>query len=150
VDVIIFGQGAEEQRLRLLAGDLSNVAFHRHDDLKLARALRLSAAVVIPGYVGLAVTHGFAHGVPTLTRHGQLHSPEIEYLEHGINGLILPENHDEFFAALDDFVDDPGLQTLLAGGAERTSQTIGMDHMVATFRSLVVECLAPVARGNSK
>jgi glycosyltransferase involved in cell wall biosynthesis len=149
-DVIIFGQGSEEQRLRLLAANLSNVVFHRHDDLKLARALRISAAVVIPGYVGLAITHGFAHGVTTLTRHGQLHSPEIEYLEHGINGLILPEHPDEFFTALDAFVDDQDLQRRLARGAERSAQTIDMGHMVDTFRNLVAECLEPTIRGPSK
>lgn len=97
VDIIIFGQGSEEDELRRLAKGLSNVVFHAHHDLKLARALRIGAAIVVPGYLGLAVTHGFAHGIPTLTRRGQLHSPEIEYLEDGINGLLLPEDPEAFF-----------------------------------------------------
>jgi glycosyltransferase involved in cell wall biosynthesis len=141
VDLVIFGQGAEEAPLRSSAADLKNVSFHRHDNLKLARALRISAAVVIPGYVGLAVTHGFAHGVPMLTREGQLHSPEVEYIEHSVNGLILPQAPEAFFQALDTFVDDPNLQLRLARGAEQTARSIDMNHMVATFRSLVSECL---------
>lgn len=141
VDVIIFGQGSEEKRLHSLASNLKNVVFHHHDDLRLARALRISAAVVIPGYVGLAVTHGFAHGIPTLTRRGQLHSPEIEYLEDGVNGLILPESPDGFFDALDLFVADGELQRRLAQGAERTASTIKMDHMVAAFHNFVCDCL---------
>ena len=142
VDVLIFGQGAEEEILRSSAASLRNVRFHKHDDLRLARALRISSAVVIPGYVGLAVTHGFAHGVPILTREGQLHSPEVEYIEDNVNGLILPESSEAFFRALDEFVDDPKLQLRLAQGAERTASSIDMHHMVDTFRGLVSECLA--------
>ncbi len=140
-DILIFGKGAAEQELRLRATGLSNVVFHRHDDMRLARALRISSAVVIPGYVGLAVTHAFAHGVPVLTRAGQLHSPEIEYLEHGVNGLLLPEPSDEFFTALDHFVGNADLRKALAAGAERAAQSIDIDHMVGTFRSLVADCL---------
>ena len=146
VDVIIFGQGVEEARLRELAQNLSNVAFHRHDNLLLARALRISAAIVIPGFVGLAVTHGFIHGVPILTRHGQAHSPEVEYLEHSVNGLMLPEAPEEFFAALDAFVDNPDLQRRLAEGAERSGRMINMDDMVAAFDGLVQSVLRLSAR----
>jgi glycosyltransferase involved in cell wall biosynthesis len=141
IDVIIFGQGAEEGRLRALARGVSNVVFHRHDDLLLARALRISSAVVIPGFIGLAINHGFAHGVPMLTRFGQSHSPELEYLEDGVNGLMLPEAPEAFFTALDVFVDDNDLQRRLADGAERTARKIGMDYMVATFHGVVSESL---------
>ena len=142
IDVIIFGQGSEEEKLRRRARSLSNVVFHRHDDLLLARALRVSVAVVIPGFVGLAINHAFAHGVPMLTRHGQPHSPEVEYLEDGVNGRMLPEATEDFFAALDAFVDDPGDQRRLANGAERTARQIDMNYMVATFHGIVSECLA--------
>jgi glycosyltransferase involved in cell wall biosynthesis len=142
VSVLIFGQGAEEALLRELSNNLSSVVFHRHSDLKLARALRVSAAVVIPGCVGLAVTHGFAHGVPILTRRGQLHGPEVEYIEDGCNGLMLPEEPGEFFEALDTFVDELDLQRRLSEGANQTAHTIDMHHMVATFHRLVSECLA--------
>jgi glycosyltransferase involved in cell wall biosynthesis len=149
VDIIIFGEGPEELRLRKLAAALANVVFHRHDDYRLARALRLSAAVVIPGYIGLAITHGFAHGVPMLTRLGQFHSPEVEYLEDGVNGLLLPEEPEAFFAALDAFVRDPRLQRRLAEGAERTGHSIDMDHMIVTFRGIVAECLGATKQTRS-
>lgn len=141
VDVIIFGEGSEEKRLRADAADLSNVVFFHHDDLLLARALRVSAAVVIPGFVGLAINHSFAHGVPVLTRHGQPHSPEVEYLEDTENGRMLPDAPNEFFRALDDFVDDPREQRRLAAGAAKTSRELDMDHMVNTFHRVVSESL---------
>jgi len=141
VDIIIFGTGAEESELQRSSQDLPNVVFHRHDDMKLSRALRVSAAVVIPGFLGLAVTHAFAHGIPMLTRASDWHSPEIDYLKDGTNGLILPAAPDLFFQALDDFVGNPELQQRLAKGAIETSALIDMDHMVRTFDSLVVKCL---------
>ena len=141
VDVMIFGAGPEEAELRAKASNLPNVVFHKHDDLKLARALRVSAAVVIPGYVGLAIPHGFAHGVPTLTRKGQLHSPEIEYIEDGVNGLILPEDLEDFFTAVDFFVDSKSSQKRLADGARRTAASLGMENMVNAFHNLVANCL---------
>jgi glycosyltransferase involved in cell wall biosynthesis len=146
VDVIIFGHGSEEFNLRNLAKGLSNVTFHEHEDIKLARALRISAAVVVPGFLGLAVTHGFAHGVPTLTRQGQLHSPEIEYLEDNVNGLILPEKPEAFYLALDSFVDDRELQKRLSEGAKESAKSLAMNYMAQTFDALVRECLAAPTR----
>ena len=141
MDIIIFGQGSEEDELRRLAKGLSNVVFHAHHDLKLARALRIGAAIVVPGYLGLAVTHGFAHGIPTLTRRGQLHSPEIEYLEDGINGLLLPEDPEAFFSALDGFINDRELQMKLSEGAKQAAGCFSMINMARTFDELVRECV---------
>ncbi len=139
--MIIFGKGAEESRLRKMAADLNNVSFHRHDDYQLARALRVSSAVVIPGYVGLAVTHAFAHGVPVLTRLGQMHSPEVEYVEDGVNGLMLPDEVEAFFSALDTFVDDLELQKRLSAAAIETAKMLEISYMVNTFREFVQSSL---------
>jgi glycosyltransferase involved in cell wall biosynthesis len=143
VDVIIFGHGSQKPELLRLANGLSNVVFHSHDDMKLARAFRISAAVVVPGYLGLAVTHGFAHGIPTLTRQGQYHSPEIEYLEDNVSGLLLPEDPKAFYAALDIFVDDHELQKRLSEGAKQAARRLSMTSMVQTFDQIVHECLTP-------
>ena len=138
VDVLIFGKGGEEAcAARDLAAGLSNVKFHEHDDYGLARALRVSSAVVIPGYVGLAVTHAFAHGVPVLTRRGQFHSPEVEYIKDAVNGMLLPAEPDQFFAALDNFVADSDLRRRLAAGAVASAATIEMGYMVNSFRNSV-------------
>jgi glycosyltransferase involved in cell wall biosynthesis len=141
VDVVLFGSGSLEEQLKSSADGLGNVVFHRHDDLKLARALRVSTATVIPGYVGLAVTHSFAHGVPVITRRDQMHSPEVEYLAHDTNGLMLSEDPQLFFLELDRFLDDLSLQERLRSGAEATARTIDMSTMATTFRQLISETL---------
>ena len=49
-----------------------------YDSDTLSRIFRAGDALVIPGYVGLAVNHAFAHGLPVVTCQSPMHSPEIE------------------------------------------------------------------------
>jgi glycosyltransferase involved in cell wall biosynthesis len=127
VSLLIFGEGPEKQRLEESARGLP-ITVRAHDDHDLARALRVANAVVIPGFVGLAITHCFAHDVPIITREG-LHSPEIEYLKPGENGLILPPEPEMFFRGIDHYLLDPELQKKLRLGAARTANELSMDAM---------------------
>jgi len=59
--------------------------------------LKSSDVSVMPGMTGLAVVHSFALGVPYITTNIETHSPEIEYLQHNINGVIVENNKESFF-----------------------------------------------------
>lgn len=137
IGLLIFGAGSAQDELAREAAGLDSVRFFEHDDLSLTRALRVASAVVIPGFVGLAVTHAFAHGVPMITRAGQPHSPEIDYLKHGENGLVLPEEKEAFFEGLDSYLRDSKLQQQLRAGAAATAEHLTMDNMVRAFDGLV-------------
>ena len=52
----------------------------------------LASVIVNPGLVGLTVLDAFALELPMVTCALDLHSPEVEYLVDGENGLILPED----------------------------------------------------------
>jgi glycosyltransferase involved in cell wall biosynthesis len=140
VHAVIIGGGTEESALRKQAADVPEVHFFPpcilREDRTLSRALRIAQAVVIPGFVGLAVTHSFAHGVPLITRAGE-HPPEIDYLKHGQNGLILPQQQEAFFAGLDAFLDDPILRERLAQGAGNAAAALTIDTMAQAFDTLV-------------
>lgn len=145
VAALIFGDGAEKQRLKTLAAGAPDIVFRTHDDIALARALKLAIGVVIPGFVGLAITHGFAHGAPMITRVG-IHPPEIEYLHEGENGLMFPEDDAAFFAGLDAFVASPELQRKLSAGALATAATLTMDAMAQRFDALLQKLLRESGR----
>jgi glycosyltransferase involved in cell wall biosynthesis len=149
IALVIFGAGAERDRLGRAAAGLDAVRFRAPDDLALARALRIAEAVVIPGYVGLAVTHAFAHGVPVITRDGQSHSPEIEYLRHGENGLVLPAAPAAFYTGLDRYLGDAALRARLRAGAERTGQSFDLTLMARRFDDHVMRIVAPRRKGPS-
>lgn len=140
VAAIIFGDGVEKQRLLALAAGAPDIVFRTHDDIALARALRLAKAIVIPGFVGLAITHGFAHGVPMITRAGG-HAPEIDYLRHGENGLILPRDEAAFFGELDAFVASEDFQEKLSVGALAAARRLTMDSMAQRFHGLMRQLL---------
>lgn len=60
------------------------------NSLDLVRPAATARILVNPGLVGLTVLDGFALGLPMVTCDLPYHSPEFEYLEHGVNGMILP------------------------------------------------------------
>ncbi|MFZ5790039.1 MAG: glycosyltransferase family 4 protein [Pseudomonadota bacterium] len=139
VELLIIGDGPAADALRARAVDMPSVRFLGaiYDQDRVARIMRVAAAMVIPGFVGLAVNHAFAQGLPVITRDHALHSPEIEYLQDGENGLIVPGDLDAFAGALADFADSPDLQARLAAGALGSREELRLDYMVSRFDEAV-------------
>lgn len=99
VSLVIVGDGPEKPALE------ARIERENWTDVRLTGAITgqarsapylfASDVMVCPGYVGLAVNHAFALGLPVVThaspkpgiRH---HSPEVTYLKHGHNGLMVP------------------------------------------------------------
>lgn len=64
----------------------------------LAPYLYSADVMLIPGYLGLVVNDAFAFGLPVVSRKAppdkRFHSPEIAYVQSGINGVLVPwDNH---------------------------------------------------------
>lgn len=91
VALLILGDGAERVKLESLshALNLQDVHFlgEQNDPARASVYFQLADLLVLPGLVGLAIVHGFAHGVPLITTDYRFHSPEIEYLSKE-NGLM--------------------------------------------------------------
>ena len=134
IEVLIVGGGPSDASLRALAAGESWCRFlgEIHDSEMLGRIFRASDAVVIPGYVGLAVNHAFAHGLPVITCRSDVHSPEIEYIEPDINGMILP-SLEVLASGLLRFADSAELRRDLAAGALRSREKLDLGHMVEAF-----------------
>jgi glycosyltransferase involved in cell wall biosynthesis len=134
VEVLVVGSGPAESELRDLAHGESWCRFlgQVQESDALGRIFRASDAVVIPGYVGLAVNHAFAHGLPVITCQSELHSPEIDYVEPGINGLILG-SLEELDAGLLLFASSVELRRSLSAGALLSREKLDLRHMVEAF-----------------
>jgi glycosyltransferase involved in cell wall biosynthesis len=135
VETVVIGDGPELAAARDAAGDLPGVRFLGgvYEDAEVARWLRVAAAVIIPGAVGLAANHALAHGVPLLTRESDRHGPELEYLEHNRNALIVAGSFDAFVEAVAAFVSSSENRARLAAGALASREQLGLDHMVHAF-----------------
>jgi glycosyltransferase involved in cell wall biosynthesis len=142
IEVLIVGSGPEEAQLKSLARGAAWCHFpgQMYDTDALSRIFRVSDAVVIPGYVGLAVNHAFAHGLPVITCHSETHSPEIEYIQDGVNGLIMPSLQ-ELGSGLLHFATSGELRRSLAAGALRSRDKLDLQRMVDAFDSGVRRAL---------
>lgn len=135
VEALIIGAGLCEAELKAQAADMPAIHFlgASPPDAAVARCLKVSAATVVAGMVGLVANHSLAHGRPVITRALETHSPEIEYIEHDKNGLIVSGDLDAFAATLARFADDSQRQERLAEGALASRAALRMDDMATRF-----------------
>lgn len=103
--------------------------------LEKAVALKSSKIFLLPGLVGLAILDSFAAGVPMVTVDYPYHSPEIAYLRHGENGLIVsPGNDVELFArAVVELLRNEGLRSSLAAAALADAARYNANTMTENF-----------------
>jgi glycosyltransferase involved in cell wall biosynthesis len=143
IQLLVVGDGPERKALEAQAAGRSDVSFLGpiHDPDEVARLMRIAAAVVIPGTVGLAINHAFAHGVPLITTDHVFHSPEIEYLEHGVNGLLISGGIDDLVGRVGQFLTDLEEQRRLREGALKTAAGLSLDHSVRAFDAGVIAAI---------
>ena len=113
-------------------------------DQELVRHACLGSVMLMPGLVGLAILDSFALELPMITAAVANHSPEIEYLDHGLNGLIVPaaESAEAYAAAVVSTLSDDGLLETLRSGCRAAAERYTVDEMVERFRQGVLSVLA--------
>lgn len=144
VEGLVLGDGPDLARVRVAAEGLDCIRFlgEVRDRERVARCMKVAAALVIPGAAGLAVNHAFAHGLPVITQASPLHGPEFEYVESGRNGLIAAPGAEALFEQVAAFVASPAQQRALAAGALSSRETLTVAAMAASFDAAVRATLA--------
>ncbi|MDX5479611.1 MAG: glycosyltransferase family 4 protein, partial [Cyclobacteriaceae bacterium] len=77
------------------------------DESVIAPLMRKANVVFVPGLSGLSINHALLYGRPYLTFQSDYHGPEIHYLEHGINGLILSGDFQKDSEKLGNLINHP-------------------------------------------
>jgi L-malate glycosyltransferase len=90
---------------------------------------------LMPGLVGLTVLDSFAVGLPLVTIVDSEHSPEIAYLEDGMNGLILPAgtSPEAYARAVVGMLEDRTIRERLVAGCMEARANYTIEEMVARF-----------------
>jgi len=101
----------------------------------------LGRVLLIPGVVGLGVLDSFAYGTPMVTTDIPGHGPEIEYLRHGENGLILADDVRTYAAAVSELLTDEAWRLQLRRGAEAALHTFTIQAMAQRFADGILEAL---------
>jgi glycosyltransferase involved in cell wall biosynthesis len=115
----------------------------RLDGADRATALRASDVMLMPGLVGLAVLDAFAGGLPTVTTAIDFHSPEIEYLDPGSNGVIVPDSTcaGSYAASVVELLESPERLASMTERCLETASRVTTAEMVRRFTNGVISAL---------
>lgn len=140
--LILVGAGPDESIARAAAAQHAWV-HHVGPRFGSARAPYFAIADVFlcPGLVGLAVLDAFAAGLPLFTTDIPLHSPEIDYLEDGVNGRISGFDPLLYAQSLAEILADPERLARMKANAADSAQRYGLEVMVENFAHGVLACL---------
>jgi glycosyltransferase involved in cell wall biosynthesis len=143
-ELVITGRGMEESRVREWCRERpwAHYAGSRFG-AELAPLLAAAKVLLVPAWVGLVVVDSFAAGVPLVTSASSPHPPEIDYLEHGVNGLMVEDGGDAavYAAAVTQLLHDEPRRLELVRGCLRARERYSVEHMAECFSTGIVEAL---------
>jgi len=102
---------------------------------------RLADVFLCPGLVGLAILDALAADLPFITSDIPIHSPEIEYLEDGVNGLCLPYDPALYGRAVAELLTDRERLEKMKTAAGKTARELPMSRMVSNYSQGILNCL---------
>ena len=140
--LIILGSGPDSHLAETAAREESWIRYLGPKFAKeKARYFKVADAFLMPGLVGLAILDAFAAGLPVITSDLPIHSPEIEYLENGRNGLMTAHSHEAYSEAVLQLYRNPALLEYLRRGASDSSRRYSIEAMVDNFHDGIRKCL---------
>jgi L-malate glycosyltransferase len=110
---------------------------------ELAALLKLSSVLLMPAWVGLVITDGLAAGRPLVASAAAPHGPEITYLQHGRNGLLIDDDGDPQRYGLEvaKVLQDTQLMRRLQENAAEDASLYGLEQMVERYADGVIGAL---------
>ncbi len=131
---LAIGDGALLEELKEYSRDLPIHFCGHQSGQELADYLACSDCMFIPSHVGLAIVESFCAGKPFITCEGRHHSPEIDYLEHDVNGIILKTADPQKMAPeVAQILDDEKKLSQMSHEAIKTAHDLHPDDAVGAF-----------------
>jgi glycosyltransferase involved in cell wall biosynthesis len=94
---------------------------------------KLSSVILNPGLVGLHVLDAFCAGLPLISTANAKHSPEVVYLEHGVNGYLTGDSISEYADSVVRLYGDKALYLSMKRAALNAAQKYTLDNMTNNF-----------------
>jgi glycosyltransferase involved in cell wall biosynthesis len=148
--LLIVGEGPERDKVQAwcAANPWTRWAGARFGREKVVH-VSLAQVMLNPGLVGLGILDAFVCGTPMLTTDCGIHSPEIAYLDNGVNGVMTADDVDVYAGACVQLLRDPVALDALRAGCEVSAQEYTVENMARRFADGIVSALASVAGANS-
>ncbi len=144
--MIFVGAGEDAYKIEKAAGD--NHWMHYVGAKKgLDRVIyfKISSIQLMPGLVGLGILDSFALQTPIITTNYEYHSPEVEYLVNGQNGVVTENTLEEYSQTIIEILKNNKYFDLI-DGCKISAQKYTIEKMVSNFKSGILQCLGS---GNS-
>lgn len=99
--------------------------------------------VLMPGGVGLVILDAFTLRAPLVTTDGSVHGPEIEYLEPGVNGILVHghENPATYANVVSDLLENEQSRAHLVKGCITAAERYTIDIMSDRFADGIAQAL---------
>lgn len=143
-EFICVGDGVDRSVAEAAAADRDWFHFvGRQFGEDLACHFALARLFLLPGLVGLAVLDSFVLGVPIVTTRDALHSPEIAYLQTGVNGVIVPGDGSDggYVGEIAALLQDDQRRQELVEGCLSSAASHSSEAMAERFSEGVLEAL---------
>lgn len=140
----IIGDGPEKPRLERMADQRPSLFLHGsiHEAERKGEHLFAADLAVMPGDVGLSIVDSFSFGTPFVTlkptASGPYHGPELSYLRHGENGLILEHDVRAFAGEVEALLVDTARVSKMSKAAHKTAvRECSIEIMVEGFERAI-------------
>ncbi len=107
-----------------------------------ALAFATAEMVLNPGAVGLGILDAFCTGRAFIAAEHPHHSPEVEYLRPGRNGLMLAAQLDVFCSAVCELLEDPERLQAMSRAAREDANLYTVEGMADRFSAGILACLS--------
>ena len=135
-EMIFIGAGPDDKRVKMAAEKFEWVHHlgTKFDQEKVPYFM-MSKLFLMPGLVGLAVLDAFALETPLVTTDISYHSPEIDYLIDGVNGLVVQESNDPSIYAnqVSNLLKNDKARERLIEGCRAAREKYTIEEMVERF-----------------
>ena len=102
---------------------------------------KIASIQLMPGLVGLCILDSFAMNTPIVTTDHDFHSPEIEYLENGVNGMMTKRDVVDYTRCIVDILINKKFKAMAVAGAV-SAQKYTVEQMADNFARGVIAALA--------
>ncbi|GAB6907137.1 hypothetical protein DESC_390008 [Desulfosarcina cetonica] len=142
VELIVIGDGPEAPKIQKAAADDPQITWCGAitDEALVAKEMQRAHAVFMPGHSGLSIVHAFAYGKPYIaSANYPNHPPEIDYLQDGVNGLLLNGNMESNLARIAGLLDDAKAYERMCRAAFAKAQELSIANWCAQLKTALID-----------
>lgn len=143
-EMIFIGNGIDAPIIKNAASQFNWIHYvGQKFDLEKIPYFAISQVFLMPGVVGLGILDSFALETPMITIDGSLHSPEIEYLRNGQNGIMLPMHSQpqDYANEIVHFLTHEERRNSILNGCRSSQRVYTIENMIERFSDGVANAL---------